>query len=43
MKAKTCLHQMNHKLGQKQQLENQYDKYTRAFSVCMDAKGYSVR
>ncbi len=35
--------QMNQKLGQKQQLENQYDKYTRAFSVCLDAKGYSVR
>ena len=35
--------QMDQKLGQKQQLENQYDKYTRAFSVCMDAKGYSVR
>jgi len=35
--------QMNQKLGQKQQLEDQYNKYTRAFSVCLDAKGYSVR
>lgn len=35
--------QMDQRLGQKQQLKNQYNKYTRAFSVCMDAKGYSVR
>ena len=35
--------QMSQKLSQKQQLENQYNAYTRAFSVCMDAKGYSVR
>ena len=27
----------------KQQLETKYDKYLRAYSACMDAKGYSVR
>jgi hypothetical protein len=29
--------------AQKEQLEQQYDTYLRAFSVCMDAKGYSVK
>jgi hypothetical protein len=29
--------------AQREQLEQQYDTYSRAFSVCMDAKGYSVK
>jgi hypothetical protein len=35
--------QLNGQLQKKQQLEEQYDKYMRAFAVCMDAKGYSVK
>jgi len=35
--------QLNSQLQKKQYLEEQYDQYIRAFSVCMDAKGYSVR
>jgi len=35
--------QLNSQLQKKQQLEEQYDQYIRAFSVCMDAKGYSVK
>jgi len=30
-------------IQEKGQLEKRYDQYMRAFSVCMDAKGYSVR
>ena len=35
--------QLNSHLAKKAELEKQYDQYIRAFSVCMDAKGYSVR
>jgi hypothetical protein len=35
--------QLNHHLQKKTQLEDQYDKFMRAFAVCMDAKGYSVK
>ena len=35
--------QLNGQLQRKMQLEEQYDKYMRAFAVCMDAKGYSVK
>ena len=30
-------------IAKQQQLLEQYDEYMRAFAVCMDAKGYSVR
>lgn len=29
--------------AQREQLEKQYDTYIRAFSACLDAKGYSVK
>jgi hypothetical protein len=35
--------QLEGHLQKKIELEEQYDKYMRAFSVCMDAKGYSVK
>jgi hypothetical protein len=35
--------QLNGHLQKKTQLEEQYDKFMRAFAVCMDAKGYSVK
>jgi len=35
--------QMNSHLKKKQQLQEQYDAYIRGFTVCMDAKGYSVK
>ena len=35
--------QLNSHLQKKVELEEQYDKYMRAFAVCMDAKGYSVK
>lgn len=35
--------QLDGHLQKKQMLEEQYNKYVRAFSVCMDAKGYSVK
>ena len=35
--------QLDGHLDKKMQLEEQYSTYIRAFSVCMDAKGYSVK
>ena len=35
--------ELNYQVEKKDLLLEQYNKYTRAFSVCMDAKGYSVR
>lgn len=35
--------QLDGHLQKKTELEEQYGQYVRAFSVCMDAKGYSVK